>query len=81
VRVAEDAGAEELEVLVELRLAVEAGARVVEVDVAAGVEAGEVGAAKLGELLARGCRGVGERRLRRVVSVGWAGRRSIASSG
>jgi hypothetical protein len=50
VRVAEDAAAEQLEVLGELRLGVEPGAGVVEVDVAAGVEAREVGAAELVEV-------------------------------
>jgi uncharacterized protein len=44
VRVAKDALAQELEVLVEHRVGVEAGAGVVEVDVAACVEAGEVAA-------------------------------------
>jgi hypothetical protein len=60
VRVAEDAAAQQLEVLRELRLGVEAGAGVVEVDVAAGVEAREVGAAELVEVdgdVGRDCRG------------------------
>jgi len=45
VRVAEHVRSQQLEVLAELRVGVEAGAGVVEVDVAARVEASEVAAA------------------------------------
>jgi len=47
VGVAEDARAQQLEVLRELRLGVEAGSRVVEVGLPARVEAGELVAAEL----------------------------------
>ncbi|HSP70844.1 MAG TPA: hypothetical protein VLN26_00650 [Gaiellaceae bacterium] len=50
MRVAEDAAAEQLEVLRQLRLGVEAGAGVVQVDVAACIETREVGAAELVEI-------------------------------
>ncbi|HEY6016212.1 MAG TPA: hypothetical protein VIU16_05445 [Gaiellaceae bacterium] len=50
MRVAEDAAAQKLEVLGQLRLGVEPGAGVVEVDVAAGVEARVVGAPQLVEV-------------------------------
>jgi hypothetical protein len=45
VRVAEDAVPQQLEVLAELRVGVEAGARGVEIDVTAGVEPRAVAAA------------------------------------
>jgi hypothetical protein len=50
MRIPEDARPQQLEVLAQLRLGVEPRARVVEVDVAAGVEARILAAAELGEL-------------------------------
>ncbi len=49
MRVPEHVRAKQLEVLAELRVGIEAGARVVEIDVAAGVEPREVAAAQLVE--------------------------------
>jgi hypothetical protein len=49
VRVAEDVLAQELEMLSELRVGVEAGAGVVEIDMSTGVEARVLGAAELVE--------------------------------
>ncbi len=49
MRVPEHVRAKQLEVLAELRVGIEAGARVVEIDMAAGVEPREVAAAQLVE--------------------------------
>ena len=49
MRVAEDVASQQIEVLGELRLGVEAGTGVVEVDVAARVKAGKLDAAELVE--------------------------------
>jgi hypothetical protein len=57
-RVGTDEAAEELEMLGQLRVGVQAGAGVVEVDVAASVETGEVASAEIVEGSGAGVRGI-----------------------